>query len=69
MSNDVITSTRLVLIVHSPFDNYQRGDKIEDPKLIQEILNSEHANCVNRFLFPENTAQSTPAKDSKKIKE
>lgn len=69
MSTDAIFSTRKMLIVHSDFDNYKRGDRIEDPQLIEEILNSDQKNYVNVFLYPELITQSTPAKDSKKIKE
>jgi hypothetical protein len=39
--------------VRDPFNNYQRGDKIKDPQLIQEILNSEQAKFVNQILLPE----------------
>lgn len=44
---------RQALIVRDPFNNYKRGDQINDPQLISEILNSQHAIHVNRILLPE----------------
>lgn len=35
-----------VLVVVHPFNEYQKGDHITDPKLIAEILNGEHARSV-----------------------
>lgn len=57
----------IALIVREQFDNYQRGDKIEDKQLIQEILNSDHANYVNRILLP--TPKPELERASKKTKE
>lgn len=70
-------NTREVFIVRDPFNNYKRGDKITDPQLIQDILNSAHAGYVNRILLPAVQPEITPEtqpeqpllKASKKSKE
>lgn len=53
-------NTREVFIVREPFNNYKRGDKITDPQLIQDILNSAHAGYVNRILLPAIQSEITP---------
>jgi len=36
------------LVVHSPFENYQRGDEIKDTGIIEKILNSNQIHFVNK---------------------
>jgi len=39
---------QFTLIVTRPFGNYRRGDVIENPLTIEQILGSEHARFVVR---------------------
>ena len=37
-----------VLVVTNPFGGHEKGDRIKDPKQIEEILAGEHAHHVVR---------------------
>jgi len=40
------------LVVARPFGGFSRGERIQDPKRVAEILASEHANWVVRVAVP-----------------
>ncbi len=40
------------LVVVRPFGSYRIGDIVSDEKTIQEVLASEHAECVVRIVPP-----------------
>lgn len=37
------------LVVAEAFNDYRRGDMIDNPEDVQAILNSEHAHCVRKI--------------------
>lgn len=43
---------QLHLIVSSPFDGREIGDRIEDPAEVERVLASEHSNLVIKVAAP-----------------
>ena len=47
------SKTEIRLVVISPFDNYQKGDVIENTQEAETILNSDKCNYVQKTLKQE----------------
>lgn len=42
----------IALITKEHFGSYKRGERIDDPALVEQILHSEHAHLVQKIIVP-----------------